>query len=345
MPGMSLFAAALLALGLSAWLTHLFCRPSSRFYMPDKPNRRSLHKRPKPRSGGIAILAGLLAGGMVVALVHGVLSFAWLLAALVPVVGVALLDDRRGVPVPVRLLAQFAGAAVLVWGGSFASRNGLLPGVETSWLLWFGTLILLAYVVWMINLYNFMDGMDGFAAGMGVIGFGFLGVIGWQAGNSLFAQSCLVVVSAAGGFLIFNFPPARIFMGDAGSSTLGFLAAVFSLWGAREEIFPLWAALLIFSPFIVDASVTLVRRLVCGEVIWKAHKTHYYQKLVQAGWGHRKTVLVEYVIMLGCGLTALLTLHATVTVLAVTLAGWVLFYIVFFFWVTRYASGRHAGSV
>ena len=66
MPGMSLFAAALLALGLSAWLTHLFCRPSSRFYMPDKPNRRSLHKRPKPRSGGIAILAGLLAGGMVV---------------------------------------------------------------------------------------------------------------------------------------------------------------------------------------------------------------------------------------------------------------------------------------
>ena len=103
-------------------------------------------------------------------------------------------------------------------------------------------------------------------------------------------------------------------MGDVGSSTLGLLAAAFSLWGARDGVFPFWVAILVFSPFIADASVTLVRRLLRGEKIWQAHKTHYYQKLVQAGWGHRKTVLVEYAIMIGCGITALLSQCATVDV-------------------------------
>ena len=158
--------------------------------------------------------------------------------------------------------------------------------------------------MWMINLYNFMDGMDGFAGGMTVIGFGTLAVIGVE--HQLFMTMNLLVVSATCGFLLFNFPPAKIFMGDVGSSSLGFLAAGFSLWGNYEGIFPLWIALLIFSPFIVDATVTLLHRLFRGEKVWQAHKFHYYQRLVELGWGHKRTVLWEYVLMGACSISALI---------------------------------------
>lgn len=335
----------LVAFGLSAWLTQRFCVPSSRFYILDKPNERSLHTNPTPRSGGLAILTGLMTGVGLTGFIDESRLYVWFLAALVPVAAVSYLDDRAGVPVLLRLLAHLVGAALLIWSGEFTFQAAFLPDAYGFWLPWLGILLVLLYVVWMVNLYNFMDGMDGFAAGMGIIGFGFLGLIGWQAGNSLFAQISLIVACAVGGFLIFNFPPARIFMGDVGSSTLGFLAAALSLWGAHDGVFPFWIALLIFSPFIVDASVTLVRRLLHGEIVWKPHKTHYYQKLAQAGWGHRKTVLVEYAIMLGCGITALFSMHITVTAQLVVITGWVIFYIIFFSWISWYASERLGDSV
>jgi UDP-N-acetylmuramyl pentapeptide phosphotransferase/UDP-N-acetylglucosamine-1-phosphate transferase len=94
-------------------------------------------------------------------------------------------------------------------------------------------------------------------------------------------------------------------MGDVGSSTLGFLAAALSIWGARDGVFPHWVAVLVFSPFVVDATVTLFRRVVQGERIWQAHRTHYYQRLVRLGWGHRKTLLWEYLLMLSSAGSAL----------------------------------------
>lgn len=338
MPDMQIWlspVAVLMAFCLSAWLTRRFCDPSSWFHVLDKPNERSLHTSPIPRSGGVAILAGMLAGTALVMFIFGAIPDIWLLAALVPVTGVSYLDDRAGVPVLLRLLAHFAGAGLLVWGAGLVYQGGMLPGIDGPRLLWLGGLFVLVCVVWMINLYNFMDGMDGLAAGMAVIGFSFFAVMGWQAGNMLFAQISFVIAGAVGGFLVFNFPPARIFMGDMGSSVLGLLAAAFSLWGARDGILPLWAAILIFSPFIVDASVTIIRRMYRGEKIWQAHKTHFYQQLVQAGWGHRKTVLVEYAIMLGCGVTAWWAMRAAVEVQVLVLAGWALFYFSFFFWVSR----------
>jgi UDP-N-acetylmuramyl pentapeptide phosphotransferase/UDP-N-acetylglucosamine-1-phosphate transferase len=151
-----------------------------------------------------------------------------------------------------------------------------------------------------------MDGMDGFAGGMALIGFGTFGVFGLLDGHLLFATVSLSLAAAAAGFLLFNFPPARIFMGDTGSATLGLLAGGLSLWGAREGLFPFWAALVVFSPFIVDATVTLLRRLLRRERVWQAHKTHYYQRLVQSGWGHRRTVLAEYALMAACSGSVLL---------------------------------------
>jgi UDP-N-acetylmuramyl pentapeptide phosphotransferase/UDP-N-acetylglucosamine-1-phosphate transferase len=160
------------------------------------------------------------------------------------------------------------------------------------------------YVVWSINLYNFMDGMDGFAGGMAVFGFGALAVLGWQGGDPTFAAAAAITAAAAGGFLTSNFPPARIFLGDTGSSTLGLLAAGLSLLGVQRGLFPLWVAWLAFSPFIVDATWTLLRRLGRGERLWEAHRSHHYQRLVLAGWGHRKTLLRSYVLMAACAATA-----------------------------------------
>jgi len=171
-----------------------------------------------------------------------------------------------------------------------------------------------------------MDGMDGFAGGMAVIGFTSFAILGWQAGNALFTQISLLIAGAAAGFLWFNLPPARIFLGDTGSSVLGLLAAALSLWGNRDGLFPLWAAGLIFSPFIVDATVTLLRRTLRGEKIWLPHKTHYYQRLVQLGWGHRKTVLLEYCLMLACSLSALLAEYLSTGWQVGLLVTWILIY-------------------
>ncbi|HSD61413.1 MAG TPA: glycosyl transferase, partial [Burkholderiales bacterium] len=165
-------------------------------------------------------------------------------------------------------------------------------------------LVILA-TVWMTNLYNFMDGSDGLAGGMALIGFAAFGAGAWLAGDSGFAVLNFSVAASALAFLLFNFHPARIFMGDAGSIPLGFLAAVLGVQGWQRGLWPAWFPALVFSPFIVDASVTLLRRLARRERVWRAHREHYYQRLVQMGWGHRGTALAEYAVMLAAAAGAL----------------------------------------
>jgi len=324
---------------LSALLTCLFCNPITRVYMLDYPNERSLHDQPVPRGGGLAVLVAIIVGVSATRFFYLVPISGTIALSVLIVAGVSFLDDRSSVSPIYRLMAHALAATIILYGG-LVLRQLDFPGATWVWPHIIGVVSSAAFIIWMINLYNFMDGMDGFAGGMVVAGFGTFAILGWLAGNTEFMLMSLVTASAAGGFLIFNFPPARIFMGDVGSSTLGLLAATFSLWGARENIFPFWIALLVFSPFIVDATVTLLRRLLRGEKIWQAHKSHYYQQLVQAGWGHRKTVLVEYGIMLGCGMTALWGLRASANVQAALIAGWAVFYFLFFFSVSRLVARR-----
>ncbi|MCP9447169.1 MAG: glycosyltransferase family 4 protein [Nitrospira sp.] len=256
----------------------------------DHPNERSLHQRPVPRTGGLGVAAGMAAGVLFVSPIEW--WPLWMGAAVL--VAVSFVDDLVGLPVLVRLV------------GHLLVAGGLVGGFLVEDLGWGWAAMATIAVAWMVNLYNFMDGMDGLAGGMALIGFGFLAIAAWPAGDSSLTLVSLSIAAAAGAFLWFNFHPARIFLGDAGSTTLGFLAAGLGLIGWKNGTWSLGVPLLAFSPFIVDASVTLARRLLRGEKVWQAHRSHYYQRLVLAGWGHRKTAYVAYGLMMLCGLSALM---------------------------------------
>ena len=293
-----------IAFGLSLWLARS-CR-SPRFL--DHPNARSLHQRPIPRTGGLAVLGGLLTGGFLIGIglpdVRANLAF--LPLGLAPLALISFLDDRQGIAARWRLLVHLGAAGSLAAAGFFPGALAW-PGLLLTLPTGVAVGLALLFVVWMINLYNFMDGMDGFAGGMAVIGFAALAWLG--RADAGFAAFCLTAAAASAGFLTCNFPPARIFLGDTGSTALGFLAAACGLWGSQAGLFPFWVALLVFSPFIVDATVTLLRRLLAGERVWEAHRSHYYQRLVLLGWGHRQTVLVEYALMLVCAGSAALAVR------------------------------------
>src|SRR5262245_7375262 len=209
----------------------------------DRPNQRSLHERPVPRTGGLALLAG---SAVSLAFGAGELWLPFALAA--ALAALSFLDDLHGMPTVIRLGAHLSAAGFLVW-------YVLSPMHPLE-------LALLALgVAWMTNLYNFMDGADGVAGGMAVIGFSTYAFAAWLAGQTALATLCAGVAAAAAGFLVFNFHPARIFLGDVGSIPLGFLAAALGIIGWRNDAWPLWFAVLVFGPFNADATVTFLRRL------------------------------------------------------------------------------------
>ena len=268
-----------------SWLTLAWLLRRRHVLPMDHPNARSLHETPTPRIGGLGIMAGVGAAG--VWLADGALLP--LLLGAFGLAAVSLLDDLRGLPVRVRFLAHFVAAA------------GCLVALGlTGWALMAGTLA----AVWMTNLYNFMDGSDGLAGGMAALGFGALALAAWLGEASGLAAFSASIAAAALAFLRFNFPPARMFMGDAGSIPLGFLAAALGILGAQQQVWPWVFPLLVFSPFIVDASVTLMRRAMRGEKVWQAHRSHYYQRVVLLGASHRQLALAAYALMLLCAALA-----------------------------------------
>ncbi|BBP05734.1 glycosyl transferase [Sulfuriferula plumbiphila] len=288
---------ALLALPVSALTVWLVSRGRTARIALDHPNQRSLHTTPIPRTGGLGVVAGVAAGW---AAADGTLPVAlWGGAALLAVLSFA--DDRYGLPTSVRFLAHIVAA---VW---------LVAALGTGWNPWLWPLAVAA-IVWMTNLYNFMDGSDGLAGGMALFGFGFFAIAAATHGQSELALATLTVAAAALGFLAFNLPPARVFMGDTGSISLGFLAAGLGMLGAVHDAWPAWFPVLVFLPFIADATATLLRRGWRGEKVWHAHKEHYYQRLIRMGWSHRQTALAEYAVMGGSGGMALVTLSAPTSI-------------------------------
>jgi len=254
----------------------------------DHPNLRSLHTKPVPRTGGMGLMLGVLVSW---ALLPAALPLpVWMGVCLL--MAVSLADDVLTLPVWQRLLTHSATA---VW------LSATLLSATHGWML--VTVVAFA-IAWATNLYNFMDGSDGLAGGMTLIGSSCYGLAAWLAGDETFAMLNFSIAAAAAAFLLFNFHPARIFMGDTGSIPLGFLAAVFGVMGWINGLWPLWLPLLVFSPFIADATATLAKRGLRGEKIWQAHREHYYQRLVQSGFGHRNTALLGYLLMLAAGASA-----------------------------------------
>jgi UDP-N-acetylmuramyl pentapeptide phosphotransferase/UDP-N-acetylglucosamine-1-phosphate transferase len=238
------------------------------------------------------------------------------------------MDDINSISPLWRLITHFLAVAVAA---------SLWPGASILLLPLF-----IFAAVWMTNLYNFMDGSDGLSGGMTLFGFGFYGIAAWLAGNLSFALLNFSVTAAASAFLIFNFHPARIFMGDAGSIPLGFLAAVLGITGYLQGLWPWWFPMLIFSPFIVDTSVTLMKRALKRQKIWQAHREHYYQRLVQSGWGHRRTAWFEYVLMLAAGASALWAMQLENWLQYCVLIGWSIFYLLAMAIFDRYWQQHHA---
>ena len=269
----------------------------------DHPNERSLHHRPTPRIGGLALFPGAALGYLAAGLrdadsllLLGLAGFLFLLS---------VFDDWRSLPVTLRFGAHLLAATLLAFGL-----------MTDSPLVLAGALA----VAWMTNLFNFMDGANGLAGGMAAIGFATFGLASGEAALAF------ALTGAAFGFLLFNFDPARGFLGDAGAIPLGFLAGGLGLLGVVKGQWPWWFPLLVFSPFIVDATVTLLRRMARREKFWNAHREHYYQRLVRMGWSHRRLALVEYTLMAACGSSALALLHADFAFRMLGLSVWVAAY-------------------
>ena len=153
--------------------------------------------------------------------------------------------------------------------------------------------------MWITNLFNFMDGADGLAGGMAIFAFATFGAVAAAAGHAPLAVWSIAFAGAVAGFLFFNLNPARVFLGDAGSISLGFLAGVFGIWGWAAGAWPFWFPFLVAAPFFLDATVTLMRRVVRRQAFWRAHREHYYQRLIRMGWTHGRMALCEYVLMAG----------------------------------------------
>lgn len=285
---------ALAAFAVSLACLALLLSPRGRRIMLDRPNERSLHQQPVPRSGGIAIAGGIAAG---VALAPTAPLAAFGLAA--ALAALSLADDLHALPTLLRLVVHLAAAAAFVLTATeLGAREPALA------------LALVVAIAWYANLYNFMDGSDGLAGGMAIFGFGAYAWAAQLAGHAALVVSATVVAAACLAFLPFNFHPARLFMGDAGSVPLGFLAGALGLLGWRDGAWPLWFPVLVFAPFVGDATLTLLRRLLRRERVWQAHKEHYYQRLARMGFGHRGTAWIEYGAMAACAALALLAREA-----------------------------------
>ncbi|WP_176507356.1 MraY family glycosyltransferase [Pseudomonas urethralis] len=243
----------------------------------DVPNARSSHTVPTPRGGGVAIVMSFLLA-IVALTMTGAEHISTLVAlggggALIAIIG--FMDDHGHIAARWRLLGHFAAAAwILAWMG------GLAPLSLFGWDLdlgWVGGVLAAVYLVWLLNLYNFMDGIDGIASIEAITACLSGALLYWLSGLNGPAILPLLMAAAVGGFLFWNFPPAKIFMGDAGSGFIGIVLGGLSLQAAWVSPPMFWCWLILLGVFIVDATYTLIRRLLRGDKVYEAHRSHAYQ--------------------------------------------------------------------
>jgi Fuc2NAc and GlcNAc transferase len=282
----------LAALAASALLTQLTRKVAAGMGVLDVPNPRSSHAVPTPRGGGVAIVL-VTTAGLVLLAQRGMIrsDLLWAVGAgglAVALVGFA--DDRRPLPAATRLTVHFAAALwALAWLGGLPA---LRVGDHLLSFGWAGYVLGALGIVWAINLFNFMDGIDGLAGSEAI----FVALAGAllslaTGGSAGLASEALVLAAASGGFLLWNWPPARIFLGDVGSGYLGYVIVVLAVAATRDNPVALWVWLILGGAFFVDATVTLIRRTLRHERLHEAHRSHAYQWLALRWRSHGKATV------------------------------------------------------
>lgn len=335
------------ALLISFLMTGSILRYSLRRSLLDMPTDRGSHEVPKPRLGGVAIVLAFFLTILTARLagfdpLPGIDSKAGILggAAMIAVVG--LVDDLRGLDARLKLVAQIVAAGTVISSGIVLDQV-MIPLVGTVSL---GPAAIPVTVIWItaiVNFYNFIDGLDGLAAGVGMIAAVFLVLLGFAAGDPAFGITYAVLAGVLFGFLRYNFPPARIFMGDTGSTFIGFMFAVLSVAGARHGV-PVFVTVLLMGGVLVDAALTLARRTIQGKKIFIAHRTHYYQRLTDLGLSHKQVTLLEYFIAALLGGSAFLLVSGEREFISGLAVIWVGFFLWAVFKIRMLEKGGEAGS-
>jgi Fuc2NAc and GlcNAc transferase len=296
MSNLPLIFLAFATFALSAWLTGRFRAYALRRSLLDVPNARSSHAIATPRGGGVGFVVASIAAFVALGCAERV-SWALVLglvAAGILVAVVGFIDDVRSIPARYRLLAHFGAAGMIlavIW--RFAPNVFARLAPVPSWLA-LGLAAVL--IVWLLNLTNFMDGIDGLAGSEGVTVF--LAAAGLQWSGDVDFALPLMMGAAVAGFVLWNWPPAKIFMGDIGSGYLGLVLGSLMLYAAMLAPALFWAWLILMGCFIVDATLTLVRRVARGEKFYEAHRTHAYQHAARQAGAHRSVTVVVVAINL-----------------------------------------------
>ncbi len=283
-------ALAVACLAVSAWGVRLSIRLARLAGVLDMPNVRSSHAVPTPRIGGVPMAAAVLlafacwrllseAGASSPDLLPGAILFALAMSAL------GFWDDVSGLSPLFRFLVQVVCAAAVLWT---SARVAAPPPVREAALpLALGVAAAAIWVVWLVNLYNFMDGIDGLAGGEALLASCFFALVFGRHGETGWAAANLFVAAASLGFLLYNWPPARVFMGDAGSAFLGAFFAMQSVLAPLSTPVPFPVLVLPFANFILDTTATLLRRMWRREKWYLAHRSHFYQRMTSLGMSHR----------------------------------------------------------
>lgn len=287
-------------------LTAIFRRLALVHALLDIPNQRSSHENPVPRGGGVAIVIAYLFALVLLRVTGqiGVPAFVSLTVGGSVVASVGLLDDFREVGVATRIMVHVAAASWAVfWLGGLPTITAGVAEVSIG-IAGYGVSVLL--LVWLLNLYNFMDGIDGIAAAETLFVAGSAALLLSASGRADLALGLACLASAAVAFLYWNWPPARIFMGDVGSGFLGYTLGVLALVTASAGALSIWTWLILLGVFLADASVTLFTRFIRGEPWYMAHRSHAYQRASRRWGSHKKVTLA----VLGLNLAWLLPLAA-----------------------------------
>ena len=282
------------ALVCSAVLTGLVRRSALAKGRLDIPNARSSHTTPTPRGGGLAIVVTAMLGGAALWWL-GAFTGAAVAGALIGgalVAGVGYLDDVRGMRALTRFCVHMA-AAVLATAWLLAN-----PGAPffTAIPQWLSVIVLAIAIGWGINLFNFMDGIDGIAASQSAFMAGAGALLAAGGATSGWSDLAVVTAGASVGFLLWNWPPAKIFMGDVGSGFLGFWLVILAIDLHATGALPVWTSLILGSAFVADASITLLRRVLRGERWYEAHRSHAYQILARRWQSHLKVIVALWIL-------------------------------------------------